>query len=157
YYGRVAGISGPTLTFTPSFAVSDVASLPEFGRDARVNPTYMGDYDMAVGTSGAFHVAWADNRSNLAGGGQRKDPTVFYQRIDLTRHARQTNPAVASIVTTQPTTFTVNITEPATPASLQASDFTVNGIPASSFAYTPGSSTIVFNFGVSPVTTQGLQ
>src|SRR5215510_3934002 len=56
FYGRVASISGPTLAFSPSFAISDVASLPELGRDSVINPTYMGDYDMAVGTSGAFHV-----------------------------------------------------------------------------------------------------
>src|SRR5215471_1176064 len=157
YYGRVASISGPTLTFTPSFAISDVASLPEFGRDVVVNPTYMGDYDMAVATSGAFHVAWADNRFDLPGGAPRKDPNVFYKRIDLTIHVTTTVPAVASVISTQPTTFTVNISEPANPASLQASDFAVNGISASGFAYTPGSTTIVFTFGASPVTTQGLQ
>src|SRR5215831_3121967 len=157
FYGRIARVSGPTLTFTPSFAISDVASLPEFGRDVVVNPTYMGDYDMAVATSGAFHVAWADNRFDLTGGAPRKDPNVFYKRIDLTIHVTTTVPAVASVISTQPTTFIVNISEPANPASLQASDFTVNGTPASSFAYTPGSTTIVFTFGASPVTTQGLQ
>jgi hypothetical protein len=157
FYGRTASISGPTLTFTPSFAISDVASLPEFGRDTLINPTYMGDYDFAVGTSGAFHVVWADNRSDLPGGAPRKDPNVFYKRIDLTIHVTTTIPAVASVISTQPTTFTVNISEPANPASLQANDFTVNGISASSVAYTPGSTTILFDFGVSPVTTQGLQ
>src|SRR5215831_5159445 len=157
FYGRIARVSGPTLTFTPSFAISDVASLPEFGRDVVVNPTYMGDYDMAVATSGAFHVAWADNRFDLTGGAPRKDPNVFYKRIDLTIHVTTTVPAVASVISTQPTTFIVNISEPANPASLQASDFTVNGTPASSFAYTPGSTTIVFTFGASPVTNQGLQ
>src|SRR5215467_4929793 len=157
FYGRTASISGSTLAFSPSFAISDVASLPEFGRDSVVNPTYMGDYDMAVGTSGAFHVAWADNRFDLPGGAPRKDPNVFYKRIDLTIHVTTTVPAVASIISTQPTTFTVNISEPVDPASLQASDFTVNGTPASSFAYTPGSTTIVFTFDASPVTTQGLQ
>src|SRR5215510_4899449 len=157
FYGRTASISGPTLAFTPSFAISDVASLPEFGRDSVINPTYMGDYDMAVATLGAFHVVWADNRNDLPGGAPRKDPNVFYKRIDLTIHVTTTVPAVASVISNQPTTFTVNISEPADPASLQASDFTVNGISASSFAYTPGSTTIVFIFGASPVTNQGLQ
>jgi hypothetical protein len=157
FYGRTASISGPTLAFAPSFAISDVASLPEFGRDNLINSVYMGDYDMAVGTSGAFHVIWADNRSDLPGGAPRKDPNVFYKRIDLTIHVTTTIPAVASVISTQPTTFTVNISEPANPASLQAGDFTVNGTPASSFAYTPGSTTILFTFGASPVTTQGLQ
>jgi hypothetical protein len=38
-YGRIATISGGTgtVTFAPSFAVSDTASLPEFGRDSVVN------------------------------------------------------------------------------------------------------------------------
>src|SRR5262249_28707752 len=157
FYGRTASISGPTLTFTPSFAISDVASLPEFGRDNVINPTYMGDYDMAVATQGAFHVVWADNRNDLPGGAPRKDPNVFYKRIDLNIHVTTTVPAVASIISTQPTTFTVNISEPVDPASLQASDFAVNGISASDFAYTPDSTTIVFTFGASPVTTEGLQ
>jgi len=157
FYGRVASISGSTLTFTPSFAISDVASLPEFGRDGVVNPLYMSDYDMAAATPAAFHVIWSDNRFDLPGGAPRKDPNVFYKRIDLTIHVTTTVPAVASVISTQPTTFTVNISEPANPASLQAGDFTVNGIVASSVAYTPGSTTIFFTFGVSPVTTQGLQ
>src|SRR5262245_3727575 len=159
FYGRTASISGSTLAFAPSFAISDVASLPEFGRDQVVNPTYMGDYDMAVGTSGAFHVVWSDSRSNhpLPAGAPRKDPNVFYKRIDLTIHVTTTVPAVASVISTQPTTFTVNISEPANPATLQANDLTVNGTPSTRVAYTPGSTTIVFTFGASPVTTQGLQ
>src|SRR5215510_2996376 len=157
FYGRTASISGPTLSFAQSFAISDVASLPEFGRDIVINPTYMGDYDMAVATPGSFHVAWADNRFDLPGGAGRKDPNVFYKRIDLTIHVTTTIPAVASVIPTQPTTFTVNISEPANPATLDASDFTVNGIPATSVAYTLGSTTIVFNFSASPVTNQGLQ
>jgi hypothetical protein len=157
FYGRVARISGSTLTFMPSFAVSDVPSLPEFGRDGAVNSVYMSDHNMAVGTSGAFHVVWSDNRFDLPDGEGRKDPNVFYKRIDLTIHVTTTVPAAASVISTQPTTFTVDISEPADPASLQAGDFTINGIPASSFTYTPGSRTIVFTVDASPVTTEGFQ
>lgn len=157
FYGRVADSSGPTLTFKPSFAISEVASLPEFGRDGLVNSVYMGDYDMAVGTPGAFHVLWADNRSDLPGGAPRKDPNVFYKKINLSLSVTSTIPAVASVISTQPTVFTVNVSEPIDPVSLQASDFTVNGIPATSVAYTAGSTTITFTFSTSPVTAQGLQ
>jgi immune inhibitor InhA-like protein len=157
FYGRTASISGPALNFSPSFAISDVASLPEFGRDSVVNPTYMSDYDHAVGTPGAFHVIWSDNRNDLPGGAPRKDPNVFYKRINLTISVTTTVPAVGSVISNQPTTFTVNITEPANPASLQAGDFSVNGISASSVDYTPGSTSILFTFGSSPVTTEGLQ
>ncbi len=157
FYGRTASISGSTLTFAPSFAISDVASLPEFGRDNLINLVYMGDYDMAVATPGAFHVVWSDNRDDLPGGAGRKDPNVYYKRINLNIHVTTTIPAIASVISNQPTTFTVNISEPADPATLQAGDFSVNGISASDFAYTPGSTTIVFTFVDSPVTTEGLQ
>jgi FG-GAP-like repeat len=80
-YGRIATISGGTVTFAPSFAVSDTASLPEFGRDSVVNSTYMGDYDQVYATSGAFHMVWSDNRNDLPGGAPRKDPNVYYNKI----------------------------------------------------------------------------
>ena len=83
YYGRTAVISGSTLTFFPSFAISDVASLPEFGRDSVVNSTYMGDYNHAAATPGYFHVLWSDNRDDLAGGAPRKDPNIYYERIQV--------------------------------------------------------------------------
>jgi hypothetical protein len=157
YYGRIANISGPTLTFAPSFAISDVPSLPEFGRDSLINSVYMSDYDTAVATSGAFHVIWSDNRDDLPNGSGRKDPNVYYKRIDLTIHVTTTIPAIASVVSTPPATYTVNVSEPVDPATLQASDFTVNGIAASGFTYTPGSATINFAFGSSPVTAEGAQ
>ena len=157
YYGRNGAISGGAITFAPSYAVSEIASLPEFGRDSVVNATYMGDYDQAVATSGAFHVTWSDSRSDLSGGAPRKDPNVFYKTINLTIHVTTTVPAVGSVISTQPTTFVVNISEPANPATLDASDFSVNGIPATGVSYTPGTTTMTFTFATSPVTAEGLQ
>ena len=83
YYGRLGTISGSTVTFSPSFAISDVASLPEFGRDNVVNSTYMGDYNHAAATTNEFHVVWSDNRDDLAGGAPRKDPNCYYEKIIL--------------------------------------------------------------------------
>jgi hypothetical protein len=83
YNGRLGTISGSVVTWTPSFAISDVGSLPEFGRDAVVNSVYMGDYQHAVATNDAFHVTWADNRDDLAGGAPRKDPNVYYEKIPI--------------------------------------------------------------------------
>src|SRR5262249_40661836 len=157
YYGRNASVSGSTITFTPSYAISDVPSLPEFGRDSVVNSTYMGDYNQAFGASGAFHVVWSDNRDDLPGGAPRKDPNVYYKKINLTIHVTTTVPAVASVISTQPTVFTVNVSEPINPVTLEASDFTVNGLPATSVAYTAGTTTTTFTFSTSPVTAQGLQ
>ncbi|HEY9114577.1 MAG TPA: choice-of-anchor D domain-containing protein [Bacteroidales bacterium] len=81
FNGRTATISGSTVTFTPSFVISDIQSLPEFGRDGVVNATYMGDYNSASATATDFHVVWSDNRDNLSGGGNRKDPNVYYKSI----------------------------------------------------------------------------
>jgi len=83
YYGRLGVISGSTVSFSPSFAISDVASLPEFGRDGVVNSVYMGDYNHASATNDKFHVVWSDNRDDLPGGGVRKDPNVYYEYIVL--------------------------------------------------------------------------
>ena len=85
YYGRVATLSGATTTFAPSSAISDVASLPEFGRDNALGSTNVGDYNNAVATSDAFHVVWSDNRSAhpLPAGAPRKDPNVYYDRIPI--------------------------------------------------------------------------
>ena len=81
FYGRIGTVSGHVVSFGTSFPVSDVASLPEFGRDSVVNSVYMGDYDVAVATAVGFHVTWADNRDDLSGGAPRKDPNVYADTI----------------------------------------------------------------------------
>jgi hypothetical protein len=83
YYGRIGSISGGVITFSASSAVSDTASLPEFGRDSIVIGTYMGDYDRAYARAGTFDVVWSDNRDNWAPGPPRKDPNVYYQSINI--------------------------------------------------------------------------
>ncbi len=83
FYGRLATITGSTVTFSPGFPISDVASLPEFGRDSPVVTTYMGDYTHAVATPTGFHVCWSDNRDDLAGGAPRKDPNMYYEFIPV--------------------------------------------------------------------------
>jgi hypothetical protein len=159
YYGRVGTISGSTITFTASFAVSDTASLPEFGRDVAVNSVYMGDYNTAYATAGGFAVSWSDNRSDLPGGAPRKDPNVYFKTVPLVQGfaVTTTSPAVGSVAFTQPTVFTVNVTDPINPASLQPSDFSVNGLAATSVSYVPGSTAVTFTFASTPVTAQGLQ
>ena len=157
YYGRIGNIVGSTVNFTPSFAISNVASKPEVGRDGVVNTTYMGDYDQAVATPGAFHVTWADNRSLLPGGGTRMDPNVQYERISLGLSVTTTVPAVNSVVTVAPTVFTVNVSEPLNPATVDAGDLEVNGVAAASVAYVPGSTTLTFTYSTTPVAVQGIQ
>jgi autotransporter-associated beta strand protein len=157
YYGRVGTISGTTVTFTPSFAVSTVQSYPEVGRDSVINTTYMGDYDTSVGLPAAFDVVWADNRSALPGSSTLMDPNVYFSQVSLGLGVTGTTPAANSVVSTQPVTYTVSTSDTVDPATITASGFLVNGIPANSFAYTPGSTTITYTFNTSPVTAQGLQ
>jgi len=153
YYGRIATLSGATTTFTPSFAISDVASLPEFGRDSVINSVYMGDYTHAVATPGFFHVAWSDNREDLSGGAPRKDPNMYYDKIPLGLAVAGTVPAIGSTVASVPTSYVVNFTDPVNAASVQASDFTVDGIPATSVVNNTTSQS-TFTFGSAPNPTQ---
>src|SRR5256714_389190 len=60
-------------------------------------------------------------------------------------------PACDSTVFTELTDFVVGMTAPVDPASVQPSDFTVNGIPADSDMISGGGGTITFHFNVSPV------
>ncbi len=83
YYARTAAISGAVVNFRPSGAVSDVAAIPEFGRDNVINSTYMGDYQQAAATANGFYVTWADSRSDLAIGPPRKDPNVYFAKVPL--------------------------------------------------------------------------
>jgi hypothetical protein len=64
---------------------------------------------------------------------------------------------VDSVISTQPTDFVVNLNDPVNPATVQGSDFTVNGIPANSFVLGGGNAQITFHFNSTPVTTQGVQ
>jgi len=55
------------------------------------------------------------------------------------------------VVGTAPTDFTVNLSDPADPATVQGSDFTVNGIPANTVILSNNNTTITFHFNSSPV------
>jgi len=54
-----------------------------------------------------------------------------------------------------PVDFVVNVTGPVDPATLDASDLAVNGIPASVFTLSNNNTTITFRFDVSPVHVGG--
>ena len=68
-----------------------------------------------------------------------------------------TEPALGSVVFTPRTTFTVNVNQPVDATTLQGTDFTVNGLAANSVTYTPGTTTITFNYNTSPMSVQGVQ
>jgi len=67
-----------------------------------------------------------------------------------------TSSACGSVITgPPPTDFIVNLSDAVDPTTVDATDLTVNGIPADAFALTNGNTTIVFHFNTTPV-TQGL-
>ena len=67
-----------------------------------------------------------------------------------------TDPVVDSIVFAPPTQYVVDFSLPYDPTSIDASDFTVNGVPADVFTLTDADS-VTFTFSLDPVTAQGLQ
>jgi subtilisin family serine protease len=66
-------------------------------------------------------------------------------------------PAEGDIIGSQSTDFDVNFTLKALSTSVQASDLTVNGIPAFSHVLSADGLTATFHFTTSPVTDQGVQ
>jgi len=62
-----------------------------------------------------------------------------------------TSGACGITIFTQPSDFVVNVSDPVDPSTVQASDLTINGIPAGSVAVTNANTTITFHFFISPV------
>jgi extracellular elastinolytic metalloproteinase len=66
-------------------------------------------------------------------------------------------PATGAIVAGHPLSYTLNVTAPITVASLDASDFAVNGQPATAVSYAAGAASATFTFTTDPVTVEGPQ
>jgi extracellular elastinolytic metalloproteinase len=66
-------------------------------------------------------------------------------------------PATGAVVSSHPASYTLNVTAAVDPASLQASDLTVNGQAATGLSYTAGSTSATFTFATDPVTATGPQ
>ena len=136
-------------SWLPDDMLSDVVSpLPE-QPDPGIQPTYAGDYDYGAAITSKHVTSWTDGRVTINGQSQQD---AFTDR-DLVGFAVTTaNPACGSLVVgTAPTTFTVDLSDPADPNTVQASDFTVNGTPADNATLSNGNATIEFDFNTSPV------
>ena len=148
--------SGNTVTFQPNFRITDTSFTAVYGVDPAINTVYMGDYDAASADNSGFYYTWADNRDNSIGRVGQKQANVRFAKISTALSVIGTNPAANSVVSSAPTSFTVDFSEPYLASSVQASDFAVNGIAANSFTLVDGD-TVRFDFTSSPVTAQGLQ
>jgi hypothetical protein len=61
-----------------------------------------------------------------------------------------TDPSCGSVITTPPVDFSVALSDPTDPSSIQPTDFMVNGTPADSYITSPPYSYIIFHFNTSP-------
>jgi hypothetical protein len=142
------------LSWLNDETTSDVASPLPLQGDPGIQPTYAGDYDYGSAILTKHMTSWVDGRNPINGASQQD----AYTDRDLVGFAVTTsNPACNSIISTQPVDFVINLTDPVNPATVQASDFTVNAIPANSFVLGGGNTQITFHFNSTPVTVQGPQ
>ena len=142
------------VTWLSDDAFSDVVSPLPAQPDPGIQSTYAGDYDYGSALATKHVTSWTDGRVAINGTSQQD---AFTDREQVGFSVTTTSPACGSVIATQPTDFVVNLTDPVKPSSVQASDFTVNGAPASSVVLGGGNTQITFHFNSSPVTNQGVQ
>src|SRR4029453_12598550 len=142
------------LTWLADDTLSDVASPLPLQGDPGIQPTYAGDYDYGSALLVKHLTSWVDGRVPIAGASQQD---AFTDRELVGFAVTTTTPACNSLINTQPLDFIINLSDPVNPATVQATDFTVNGTPANSFVLSNGNATITFHFNSSPVVTPGPQ
>src|SRR5438067_34984 len=142
------------VSWLPDDALSDIVSPLPGQPDPSIVAGYAGDYDYGSATAAKHVTSWTDGRVAINSASQQD---AFTDRELVGFAVTTTTPACNSIVNTQPTDFVINLSDPVVPASVQATDFTVNGTPANSFVLSNGNARITFHFNSSPVTTQGVQ
>ena len=142
------------VTWLPDDMFSDVVSPLPAQPDPGIVAIYVGDYDYGSALATKHLTSWADGRVAIGGASQQD---AFTDRELVGFAVTNTTPACGSIVFSQPMDFVINLTDAVNPATVQATDFTVNGIPANSFVLSNGNLTITFHYNASPVATQGIQ
>jgi hypothetical protein len=151
-WGRVSLDNGATwqLDDMVGRALSPLPAQP----DGAVQPTYEGDYDYHSAFGNTAIGGWTDGRV-ITNSNSQQD--VFVNFVQMGFGVITTVPACNSLINTQPVDFTINLSDPVNPATVQPSDFTVNGIAANSSLLSNGNATITFHFDSSPVTMVGPQ
>src|SRR5881296_2753848 len=143
------------VTWLADETLSDVASPLPLQGDPGIQPTYVGDYDYGSAILTKHATSWVDGRNPINGASQQD---AYTDRELVGFAVTTTDPACNSVISTQPVNFVINLTDPVNTATVQASDFTVNGIPSNlAPTFSNGNATITFHFSTSPVTMQGPQ
>ena len=146
-YSRKSNDNG--ASWLPDDALSDVVTPLPAQNDPGIQPTYAGDYDYGSAITTKHLTSWTDGRVTISGSSQQD---AFTDRELVGFAVTSTTPACNSIINTQPTDFIINLSDAVVPATVQATDFTVNGTPADSFVLSNGNATITFHFNSTPVT-----
>jgi Bacterial Ig-like domain len=141
-------------SWLPDDSLSDAVSALPAQPDGNVQGTYAGDYDYGSAILTKHVTSWTDGRVAISGQSQQD---AFTDRELVGFAVTTTDPACGSVVSTQPTQFVVNLSDAVNEGTVDPSDFTVNGTPADSEAFSNGDQTITFTFSTSPVVNQGEQ
>jgi Bacterial Ig-like domain len=151
-YSRKSNDNGASwlLDDTLSDAISPLPAQPDPG----IQGTYAGDYDYGSALLTKHVTSWTDGRVTISGQSQQD---AFTDRELVGFAVTTTDPACGSVVSTQPTDFVVNLSDAVNEGTVSPGDFTVNGTPADSDAFSNGDQTITFTFSSSPVVNQGEQ
>src|SRR6266566_2047567 len=137
------------VSWLPDDTLSDVVTPLPAQPDPGIQATYAGDYDYGSALLTKHLTSWTDGRVTISGQSQQD---AFTDRELVGFAVTTTDPACGSfVVGTAPTDFTVNLSDPADPSTVQPTDFTVNGTPADTATLSNGNATITFTFNSSPV------
>src|SRR5947209_5151781 len=130
-------------TWLPDDTLSDVVSPLPGQSDPNIVAGYAGDYDYGSAILTKHVTSWDDGRVAIGGASQQD---TFTDRELVGFAVTTSDPACNSIINTQATDFVINLSDAVDPATVDATDFTVNGIPADSFTLSNGNTTITFHF-----------
>ena len=162
-HSRKSNDNGVTWLVDDTF--SDVASPLPLQPDPGIVAIYVSDCDYSSSVINQHLVAWVDGRVTINGISQMD---AFFDREPPGAGTPTPTPTPMScsvssagcggVVFTPPIDFIVNVSEAVDPATVDASDFTVNGTPSNlPPTLNNGNTTITFHYTTSPVTTRGLQ
>jgi len=137
------------LTWLPDDMLSDVVSPLPAQPDPGIIPTYAGDYDYGSAIGSKHLTSWVDGRAAINSSSQQD---AFTDTEPVGFSVTTTDPACGSFVTgNAPTNFTVHLSDPVDPNTVEPTDFTVNGIAANTDNVNADNLTITFTFNTSPV------
>jgi hypothetical protein len=144
------------VTWLPDDMFSDVVSPLPGQNDPGLIPD-VGAFDYGSAIAGKHLTSWTDGRVTINGASQQD---AFFDSVPSVAGTPTPTPTpspcsvstagCSRIVTVPPTDFSLNVSDPVDPATLDASDFTVNEIPADSFTLSNNNTFIDFIFNTTP-------